>query len=178
MRLPSPGTLIACVALFAALGGGAYALGRHDASRSLDLHRVKANPLNASDPCESGKTGVFCGVDSVSGLRGWRNLGSGYEPVTYARDGGDVVHLQGTMALFSSGTGLSFILPKAYRPAGTLEFPAAYGQDDTCGGAGCDERLTVLRVLKNGRVFPVGAAGIGVNFREGVSLDGITFSAR
>ncbi len=179
---PSPALVVAFVALAVALGGSAVALtgplDKGGGGGALELHRVKANPLKQNDPCVSGATGVFCGYESISGLRGWMNLGGEFEPVTYAIDDEGVVHLQGTFEMAVPGGLATFILPKKYRPAGTLWFIAAYGQDNTCSGTSCDESTALLQITKDGHVDPVGGDGAGSNFGEGVSLDGITFAAR
>ncbi len=181
---PSPAFALAFVALIVALGGSAAALtgNRSDrgASSKLDLVKVKLNPLNETDPCESGKTGVFCGYDSISGLRGWTNLGGGYEPVTYAIDDSGVVHLQGALDEINSGGGpASFILPKKYRPAGRLQIAVAFGQENNCTGESCDESVAILQIEKDGRVEPTAdAEGAGTYFGEGVTLDGVSFAAK
>ena len=178
-RRPSPALVVAVMALIVAIGGTAMvAHGGKSRSTGLKQHRIKTNPLNDTDPCAEGKSGVFCGHDSISGLRGWLNLGNGYEPVRYARDNQGVVHLQGTMRQAVPGGVASFILPRRHRPAGTLEFPVSYGQSDTCTGGGCDERTTIVEVRKNGHVEPIFGPGIGISPSEGVSLDGIVFAAR
>lgn len=191
-----PTTAIALLALFLAIGGGtAIALDGQNTVFSDDivagevkapdvvdtgLLAVRPNPITSTDPCLSRQTGIFCGTDSVSGLRGWKNLGSGYAPVRYSRDVTGEVRLQGTMVEPQSATQSTqaFILPAGYRPSGTLEFAVAYGQKEVCsGGSGCDERLTVLRIEPDGDVYPAGGPGTGTNYFEGVALDGVVFQA-
>lgn len=179
---PSPALVVAFIALAVALSGSAVALTgstqKAGGGKALDLKRVKANPLEANDPCESGETGVFCGYDSVSGLRGWSNLGEGFEPVAYAIDSENVVHLQGVMAQGPPGGAASFILPKQYRPAGTLWFTVAYGQQNNCSGEGCDESVALLQIEKNGHVHPIPNEGVADYWGEGVAVDGVTFVAK
>jgi hypothetical protein len=103
----------------------------------------------------------------------------GYAPAAYARDGLGIVHLQGTMASVNSPAYTSFILPNGYRPGATREFAVAYGQSNTCTGSGCDERLAVVQVRSTGAVIPLGdQPGVGKEFSEGVSLDGVEFRAK
>jgi hypothetical protein len=145
----------------------------------LAFTAVKPNPVVAADPCDSQTVGTFCGHDSVSGLRGWRNNGNGYQPVAFARDGLGMVHLQGTMFEPVHSPTTSFILPNGYRPAATREFVVAYGQRNTCTGGPCDYRHTVVQVQPSGNVVPLGfEPGAGQIFSEGVSLDGIEFRAK
>jgi hypothetical protein len=90
-----------------------------------------------------------------------------------------MIHLQGTMIIPGPpGPGTSFLLPVGYRPAAIREFAVPYGQFNECGGTGCDEGLTVLQVRPGGVVQPIGRPGIGQNFAEGVSLDGVEFRAK
>jgi hypothetical protein len=192
-RRPSPALVVALIALFAALGGSAVALSGHNSVRSDDIRngqvkpadlqqpkvvRVKANPLQANDPCEAGKTAVFCGHDSISGLRGWQNLGEGYAPAAFFADGYGVVHLSGTVVQPTPGGAAIFILPKPYRPAKVLEFAAPRDQHDSCTNAegvylSCNAKTGTVRVSPNGYVQEVfGFEG------EGVSLDGISYPSR
>jgi hypothetical protein len=181
------------IALFVALGGGtAVALNGANTVFSDDIvdHQVKSqdlaklsftavrpNPRTTADPCQSNQTGVFCGGEG-SHPAYWANLGNGYASVAYARDGLGIVHLQGTMASTAT-TPTSFVLASGYRPAAKREFAVAYGQSNTCGGSGCDERLTVVQIRPSGAVEPLGnQPGAGSNFSEGVSLDGIEFKAK
>jgi hypothetical protein len=182
--------VIATLALFLALGGGtAVALTGSNTVFSDDIvdHQVKSpdlaglgftpvkpNPRTTVDPCQSNQTGVFCGGEG-SHPAYWTNLGNGYASAAYARDGLGIVHLQGTM-ITTATTPTSFVLPSGYRPAAKREFAVAYGQSNTCGGSGCDERLTVVQIRPNGAVEPLGnQPGAGSNFSEGVSLDGVEF---
>ena len=75
------------IALFVAVSGGtAFALSGSNTVFSDDIVNgqvkepdlaklaftpVQPNPLTASDPCASGQVGIFCGHNSMSGLRGF-----------------------------------------------------------------------------------------------------------
>jgi hypothetical protein len=193
--------VISSLCLFLLLGGGtAVALNgantvfsddivngqvREPDLAKLAFTAVNPNPVTATDPCASGQVGVFCGQDSMSGLRGWRNLGAGRAGIAYARDGLGIVHLRGTMIQSSASpplNDLSFILPSAYRPAAVHEFVVAYGQSNTCSEPRCDYRHAVVQVRPNGNVTPLsaqpGAGGENFSFSEGVSLDGVEFRAK
>jgi hypothetical protein len=188
--------VISVIALFVAISGGtAFALSGSNTVfsddivdsqvKSPDLAKlsytaVKPNPVAASDPCDSGTVGVFCGHNSESGLRGWKNIGQGYANVAFARDGLGIVHLGGTMFEPTHFPDTSFILPNGYRPAAKREFVVAYGQLNMCSqGFRCDERHTVVQVQPTGNVVPLPAQpGAGQNFGEGVSLDGVEFRAK
>jgi hypothetical protein len=93
-RLPSPALIVSCLALFAALGGGAYA-GTRLSTNSLHWHNATT-------------------------VNGWTLYGSGYAPAGYAKDANGVVHLRGGI---SNGTGYAFKLPKGYRPKHHLYLP-------------------------------------------------------
>jgi hypothetical protein len=186
--------VVSVIALFIAISGGtAVALTGSNTVfsddivdgqvKSPDLAKlgftaVRPNPRTSQDPCDSGQVGVFCGTEGLYARNG-RNLGMGYAPAAYARDGLGIVHLQGTMANTNYFAGPSFILPNGYRPAATREFAVAYGQSNTCSGGGCDERLTVVQVRSTGAVIPpADQPGVGTEFSEGVSLDGVEFRAK
>jgi hypothetical protein len=185
--------VLSSIALFLVLGGGtAVALNGANTVFSDDIvdHQVKSqdlaklsftavrpNPRTTVDPCQSNQTGVFCGGEG-SHPAYWANLGNGYASVAYALDGLGIVHLHGTMNS-SAITPTSFILPSGYRPAAKREFVVAYGQSNTCGGGGCDERHTVVQVRPSGAVEPLAnQPGAGSSFSEGVSLDGVEFKAK
>jgi hypothetical protein len=88
LRLPSPALIISCVALFSALGGGAYA----------------ATSLSSSSPTWHNATY----------LHGWTTYGGTYAPAGYAKDSNGVVHLRGGV---SGGSAEEvFQLPVGYRP--------------------------------------------------------------
>jgi hypothetical protein len=94
LRLPSPALIISCVALFSALGGGAYA------ATSLSNSTVTWH--------------------NASYQHGWGLFGAGYAPAGYAKDSTGVVHLRGGI---SGGSGCAFTLPAGDRPIHDLYLP-------------------------------------------------------
>lgn len=91
LRLPSPALIVACLALFAAVGGGAYAA---SSSGGHSLHFTKATLKN-----------------------GWKRAACRcYAAPGYARDSTGEVHLRGVIYKGPAGTD-AFILPKALRPS-------------------------------------------------------------
>jgi hypothetical protein len=124
--------VMATIALFIAIGGGAYAAGLAKDSvkskhikdgevKSQDLadaavtevkltpadgmHFVAPAPANGDQAClATPQTGIFCGRNLGAGGTYYRNYGGGYEAVSYFKDRSGVVHLQG---LFKSITGVS-----------------------------------------------------------------------
>ena len=90
LRLPSPALIVACLALFAALGGGSYAATQIGTS---SIRFTKATLKN-----------------------GWRPAASTvYARPGYAKDSTGEVHLRGAMYDGSSAT-TAFVLPTALRP--------------------------------------------------------------
>jgi hypothetical protein len=92
LRFPSPSLILSCLALFAALGGGAYAAA---SSSTPKVHWTNANLMN-----------------------GWQTHLGSTAPVGYAKDSAGVVHLRGTM---HNGTddAVAFVLPRRLRPRHT-----------------------------------------------------------
>ena len=92
LRLPSPALIVACVALFAALGGGSYAA---TTLANSGVHWTSASLQNGWQKgcCDPGTPG-------------------------YAKDSAGVVHLRGAIADGTSN--FAFTLPKALRPAHDL----------------------------------------------------------
>ena len=87
LRFPSPALILSCFALFAALGGGAYAA---SSVGSSSIHFTNATLEN----------GWIGGFDHTG-------------PPGYAKDSLGVVHLRGGL---SGGAGVAFVLPKGLRP--------------------------------------------------------------
>jgi hypothetical protein len=167
---------LAILALIAALGGGTAiavngGLKSEAKLKPPKVHKVKANPKTDQEPCGVGKTGVFCGTNSVSGPRIWKNLGQGYAPATYSKDALGRVSLSGAVVNQgppSTGQGI-FRLPGSYRPDDELVFSVACGlnDDDPDENGNC-----LVHVLPDGYVdFMTGQP------YSGHSLDGITFQA-
>lgn len=89
LRLPAPALIISCVALFSALGGGAYAASSLSNS-TLQWH------------------------NAPSLVNGWSRYGNTYAPAGYAKDSSGIVHLRGGI---SGGSGFAFTLPPGDRPS-------------------------------------------------------------
>jgi hypothetical protein len=87
LRFPSPALILSCLALFAALGGGAFAASSVGTS---SIHFTNA-------ALENGWIGGF---DHTG-------------PPGYAKDSVGIVHLRGGL---SGGAGVAFLLPKGLRP--------------------------------------------------------------
>lgn len=95
LHLPSPALIVSTVALFAALGGGAYAATSLSHS-ALTWHTPVA-------------------------LNHWQLYGGGYATLGYAKDSNGVVHLRGGVKNGTSNT--VFRLPVGYRPSHYLYMP-------------------------------------------------------
>ena len=101
-RFPSPALVIACLALFTALGGGAYAATSTGASNTR-LHFTNAKLM-----------------------KGWFRCGTGCARAGYAKDAQGVVHLRGGLenSTHAGDDTVAFVLPRALRPRHTLVLPA------------------------------------------------------
>lgn len=185
-RKPSPASILALVALVAALAGTASALpGRNtvdgsdikpESVKRSDLADgtlgprgetpVAANPSSASDPCDEGVTAVFCGASGSEGH--WENVGGSYASVTFFTDASGVVHLGGTAVVTSpSNLGRLFILPAGMRPDdGDRAFNVP------CGVPAQTFVSCLLVVDEDGVVYQPAGQGL-----DGISLDGVTFPA-
>lgn len=97
---------------------------------------------------------------------GWANLGAGWAVARYYRTAVGIVHLDGMIAHAATGTtGLLFVLPAGFRPAGDQIFLCH------CAGGQC--RIDVLAAtgaVNLSTYFPAGANG------GYVSLTGVSFS--
>lgn len=96
LRPPSAALILACMALFAALGGGAYAA---NVSGASSIHFANATLKN-----------------------GWAAYGQGYAAPSYAKDSIGVVHLRGGTRGGTSNNP-AFVLPSTMRPKHYLSFP-------------------------------------------------------
>jgi hypothetical protein len=95
LRLPSPALIVACLALFAALGGASYAAS-HISTSSITFTRATLQ-------------------------NGWRPFASTiFARPGYAKDSTGEVHLRGTLYDGSSNS-TAFVLPKAMRPSHYME---------------------------------------------------------
>jgi hypothetical protein len=92
LRFPSPALILSCVALFAALGGGAYAA------------------ASSGTPTVRWTTATL--------MNGWQTHLGATASVGYAKDSAGVVHLRGTMDNGVDDT-TAFVLPKRMRPRHT-----------------------------------------------------------
>jgi hypothetical protein len=133
--------VMSVIAVFIALGGSAYAvikIGpkniRKNAVRSKHIKQgqvkpgdlaplpgpkaIAANPLNATDPCDSGTALVLCGFfDGGSSDGNWVKTGN-WAPPSAFKDASGVVHLTGVVTQNSmQATSSIVILPAGYRPA-------------------------------------------------------------
>jgi hypothetical protein len=100
LRPPSPALIVACLALFAALGGGSYAATQISTS-SITFTRATLE-------------------------NGWRPFASTiYARPGYAKDSTGEVHLRGTLY---DGSMTAFVLPKAMRPSHYMELVVTTSQ--------------------------------------------------
>jgi hypothetical protein len=97
LRFPSPALIVACLALFAALGGSTYAATH--ISASAKIHFSNAALKN-----------------------GWTNHGPPFALAGYAKDSVGIVHLRGALNYGGSDTG-TFRLPRGLRPSHELDLP-------------------------------------------------------
>jgi hypothetical protein len=91
--VPSPALIVACLALFAALGGGSYAATQIGSS---SIHFTNAKLQH-----------------------GWKQGCCVTGPPAYAKDSLGVVHLRGGLKSGTAGSP-AFVLPKALRPTHAL----------------------------------------------------------
>jgi hypothetical protein len=158
------------VALFAAIAGGSAIALHHGKAQPLRWHTVRANPHTDTNPCASGRTGIFCGAGNSGGFCSFGNFGDGFEKAAYAKGGDDIVHLRGSVAP-QAGCGYGqdpFLLPKGLRPAKKEVFSqpcvlASQSNSTTCS----------IFVSRDGEI-----SYVDFNGNSGFSLDGITFAAR
>jgi hypothetical protein len=115
-RFPSPALIIACLALFAALGGSTYAA---TYTGSSGIHWTNAKLKNG-----------WTTANPVNGTPG------------YAKDSLGVVHLRGSLASGVNAT-TAFVLPKGLRPTHDLELPA-FTSTSTSGAVGIDRNGDVV----------------------------------
>ena len=143
--------VMSVIAVFIALGGSAYAVMkigpkdiRRNAVRSKHIKQgqvkpgdlaplpgpkaIAANPLTATDPCNSGTTLVLCGFFDDSPTDGyWAKTGD-FAPPSAFKDASGVVHLTGVVKPNTNQTtGKIVILPAGYRPAATHAYVVGCG---------------------------------------------------
>ena len=183
---PSPGTVVACVALLAALGGSAYAVSKINGSdlvdRSVAGKKLKRNTIKGSEVKESalGKVPKAAKANTAANISppeaehvvdtsgeppfgsGWSNFSpSDRPPAAFYMDREGVVHLQGEVSRTSGTNDIIFTLPESYAPAKQQSFPAV-------GNGGV---FATLSVRPTGEVdFDTGNPGV-------LHLNGITWRA-
>jgi hypothetical protein len=138
LRLPSPALILACLALFAALGGSTYAA---VSSGTRGIHFVNAKLKN-----------------------GWiagHKTNPQDAPPSYAKDSLGVVHLRG--ALFGSDDTTAFVLPSGLRPSHVVDAPV-FSQSGVAGGVTIDKHGNVVLFGGNVSAF---ASLDGVTFVAG-----------
>lgn len=139
--------------------------------------KIKPNPKTATDPCDQGKAGVFCGTANEFNARIYFAMGPPWAPVTVSLDASGVVRFQGAVGTGPPGPISIFILPKKFRPKGVMEFVVPRETaGDTCGASEprsiCESRVEIVQVMPNGRVWnKEGYSGA----TEGLTLDGISY---
>lgn len=99
LRFPSPALIIACLALFAALGGGAYAA---SSIGSKGIH--------------------FSSAHLVNGWKSGHTTNKLDAPPGYAKDSLGVIHLRGDLFGGPDDTS-AFVLPKGLRPSHVVYVP-------------------------------------------------------
>jgi len=88
----------------------------------------------------------------------WNGQYAAYEPIRYCREGGNTVHLNGTIDNTGSGGAIAFNLPLGYRPANQVDALIING---TSGA------VAWVRIYSNGDVQPVGG---GANVPLSINL--------
>jgi hypothetical protein len=130
LRLPSPALILACVALFAALGGGAYAASSIG-SKGIHFTNVKLE-------------------------HGWIDASKTnhvYASPGYAKDSLGVVHLRGGLSSGPNDT-VAFVLPKAARPSHTIDIPV-FTASSAMGTISIDSKGRALLFGGNATAFTV-----------------------
>ena len=161
--------VVSVIALFVALGGGAYAA-FHLPKNSVRSKNIVNGQVKKPDLAGALKSTPTIHRVSSAGeppfLNGWQNDGNDVAPAAFFRDREGIVHLQGVV---TGGTSdFVFTLPPGYRPKVTDEFAAL------TVNAGPTRAINQLEVQDTGDVVlydPVGlwASLSGVSFRCGPS---------
>jgi hypothetical protein len=186
---PSPAMVVACIALFIAVGGTALAsviittnsevakntISGH-APPSGDHANIIKDSITGADIKEStlGPVPALAAPEALHQVgasgqppfqNGWKNYGFSSAPAAFYKDREGVVHLQGTITGATTTPSSVFSLPPGYRPAVTQEF-AALTVD-----SGPTRVINQLEVQSGGDVVLYDPVGIWA------SLSGITFRA-
>jgi hypothetical protein len=177
-RRISSAHLIALVALFAALGGGAYAAKLKLKPNSVKTKNIKSKAVTTEKLADGAVTTPKLGDGSVTGAKlAAGSVGAGKIPPTVFQSSGPLsngwtgtvefgkdplgfVHLRGTV---SSGTAVIFTLPPGFRPSTGRRFMA------TSGGA--TPTPASIDVFDDGSVQWQGT------LNTAVGLDVVTFQA-
>ncbi|HZO77796.1 MAG TPA: hypothetical protein VFB39_07105 [Solirubrobacteraceae bacterium] len=139
LRFPSPALIVACLALFAALGGSTYAATQSSASR---IHFTNAALKNHWKPASTTNPQLA-------------------HP-GYAKDSSGVVHLRGALFGGTDDT-VAFVLPKGRRPSHALNV-LVFSQSGVAGGAVIQRNGDVLPFGGNVTAF---ASLDGISFVAG-----------
>ena len=199
---PLVGNVLGLLALFIALGAGAYAAGlAPDSVKSKHIvnEQVKEQDLAApedwqevgpgsegGDACAGGATGVFCS-DFVEGEESfwapWENLDAAHASAAFFKDPLGVVHLKGlvrtdtgTTAGAEAAASVIFRLPEPYRPEHIRIFPSL--GDDSHHDAHAVVGRVDVKPDGDVRLFKDCDTGISVCSAQGfdyLDLDGMTF---
>ena len=114
--------VVACLALFVALGGTGYALTQPQESTTSDGAAV-ARALPA--------------WRNIRLLNGWQNGGWNSYQLSYYKDSGRVVHLRGSAATAGDPSLPAFVMPPGARPSHTL-WLSVYAVNGQSGGLQID----------------------------------------
>ena len=162
--------VLATLALFVALGGGAYAAGligpgdiaRNAVhSRHIENGQVKKHDLGVPAKFKSADLGDVFGP-CPDGTNAWLNATFFNAEVGYYRDPFGIVHLRGTAERCGTITDVIFTLPAGFRPEGPVDTLGVKNQTDA----------HEVRILDNGEVS---ATTPGLTSGNTISFEGITF---
>jgi hypothetical protein len=117
--------VVATLAFFLALGGGAYAA-FHLPKNSVKSKNIVNGQVKSSDVSDGltfpAKLRLVDGSGGPGFGAGWENYGSGVEPASFFRDREGMVHLTGSVDQATITGAAIFTLPPGYRPAKEVEF--------------------------------------------------------
>jgi hypothetical protein len=156
---------VSVIALFVALGGGAYAAFNlpPDSVRSKNIVNGQVRTPDLAKPQGLKSAGLTPATGDCSDTPNqWVSLGGDDGPVGYYRDIDGQVHLNGTATTCggTSGNSVIFTLPKGYRPV--------LNDNQATADAGI---TGVVVYASDGEVVAIGSASADA----AVSFDGITF---
>jgi hypothetical protein len=158
--------VVSVIALFVALGGGAYAA-FHLPKNSVRSKNIVNGQVKKPDLAASLKSPpTIHNVTSGAFENGWHNYAPDNTQTGFFRDREGVVHLRGSVAPQTSNSGGAepiFTLPPGYRPAKLEEFAAL------TVNTGPTHAINQVEVQDDGVIQPIDDVGIWL------SLSGITF---